>query len=61
MRVAVAVVAGVLSFPFAIASAQGVTDGQIASIVVTANQVDIDAGRLAKERATSGEFRAFAH
>ena len=31
----------------AAASAQGVNDAQIASIVVTANQVDIDAGKLA--------------
>ncbi len=29
------------------ASAQGVNDAQIAAIVVTANQVDIDAGKLA--------------
>ena len=38
-----------------IASAQAVTDAQIASIVVTANQVDIDAGKLASERATNPE------
>ena len=41
--VAVAV-AGVFLLPIALASAQGVNDAQIASIVVTANQVDIDAG-----------------
>ena len=40
--------------------AQTVTDAQIASIVVTANQVDIDAGTLAASRATSGEVKAFA-
>jgi putative membrane protein len=59
MKYAVIVVAGLLSYPAANVSAQGVTDAQIASIVVVANQVDIDAGRLAKERAT-GEVRAFA-
>ncbi len=52
--------AGVLLFPVASVSAQGVNDAQIASIVVTANQVDIDAGRLAASRATSDEVRAFA-
>ena len=44
----------------ATAAAQNVTDAQIASIVVTANQVDIDAGKLAQERATNGEVKAFA-
>ncbi len=36
------------------------TDPQIAAIVVTANQVDIDAGKLAKSRSSSGEVREFA-
>ena len=35
--------------------AQGVTDAQIASIVVTANQVDIDAGKLASANAMNAE------
>jgi len=39
---------------------QGPTDPQIAAIVVTANQVDIDAGKLAKGKAHSGEVRKFA-
>jgi putative membrane protein len=60
MKVSVIVVAGVLSFPFASVSAQGVNDAQIASIVVTANQVDIDAGKLAESRATNDEVKAFA-
>lgn len=38
----------------------GPTDPQIAAIVVTANQVDIDAGRLAKSRSQSKEVQAFA-
>jgi putative membrane protein len=40
--------------------AQGITDAQIAAIVVTANQVDIDAGKLAAERSTSDKVKAFA-
>lgn len=35
-------------------------DAQIASIVVTANQVDIDAGKLAKSKAADKEVKAFA-
>lgn len=40
--------------------AAGPTDPQIAAIVVTANQVDIDAGKLAKAKARSKEVRKFA-
>src|SRR5688572_3175430 len=36
------------------------TDPQIAAIVVTANQVDIDAGELAKSKAKSKQVRDFA-
>ena len=43
----------------AAAGAQAVTDPQIASIVVTANQVDIDAGKLAAERSTNAEIKKF--
>jgi len=53
-------VASVLLFPPAGAWAQGVTDAQIASIVVTANQVDIDAGKLAVAQATNDDVKAFA-
>ena len=41
------------------ALAQQPTDAQIASIVVTANQVDIDAGKLAEARGASAEVKAF--
>lgn len=41
------------------AVAAGPTDPQIAAIVVTANQVDIDAGRLAEARAASADVKAF--
>ena len=36
------------------------TDPQIAAIVVTANQVDIDAGKLAESRAHSKDVKSFA-
>ncbi len=38
----------------------GPTDPQIAAIVVTANQVDIDAGKLAKSTSTNADVKAFA-
>jgi putative membrane protein len=38
----------------------GPNDAQIAHIVVTANQVDIDAGQLGKFKATSPDVKAFA-
>jgi len=41
------------------ASAQGVNDAQIAAIVVTANQVDIDAGKLAASKGQSSEVKKF--
>jgi putative membrane protein len=57
-------IVGALSSFFAVApsaaTAQGVTDPQIASIVVTANQVDVDAGKLAATRATRDDVKAFA-
>jgi putative membrane protein len=43
----------------AAASAQGITDAQIAAIVVTANQVDIDAGKLAASTSTNAEVKKF--
>ena len=39
---------------------QGIDDAQIAAIVVTANQVDVDAGKLAHARASNSEVRKFA-
>lgn len=36
------------------------TDAQIAGIVVTANKVDIDAGKLAHKKAANAEVKAFA-
>jgi putative membrane protein len=50
--------AGVLAVA-APALAQPPTDAQIAAIVVTANQVDIDAGQLAAKKASNAEVRKF--
>ena len=60
MKVSAIVIAGSLFLPVASASAQGVTDAQIASIVVTANQVDIDAGKVAKSMASHADVKKFA-
>jgi len=43
-------------------SAKGdLNDAEIAHIVVTANQVDIDAGELAKKKASNEDVHAYAH
>lgn len=49
-----------LSAGAAWAEAGGPTDPQIAAIVVTANQVDIDAGKLAKSRSKTKAVQEFA-
>ena len=56
----VVAVAGVLLCPVPTASAQSVNDAQIASIVLTANSVDIDAGKLAASRSENAEVKSFA-
>src|SRR5512135_3616383 len=43
----------------ALAQAAGPTDPQIAHIVVTANQVDIDAGKLARSKGSNKDVKAF--
>src|SRR6266542_6350332 len=60
MKFSVIVIASLLLAPVGSASAQGINDAQIASIVVTANQVDVDAGQLAKARSTNTEVKRFA-
>jgi putative membrane protein len=45
--------------PAAAPAAAGPSDAQIAHIVVTANQVDIDAGKLAEKQGKSKDVRAF--
>jgi putative membrane protein len=42
-----------------VVNAQAITDAQIAAIVVTANQVDIDAGKLAEASGNDPEIKAF--
>ena len=59
MKVSAIVIAGSLLLPAA-AYAQGVNDAQIASIVVAANQVDIDAGKLAAASSKNAEVKKFA-
>jgi len=59
MKEALVVSAGLL-LAAASVYAQGVTDAQIASIVVTANQVDIDAGQLAHATSTNADVKKFA-
>ncbi len=54
-----ALVVGSLLASAPLAVAQGVTDPQIAAIVVTANQVDIDAGALAASKAANAQVKAF--
>jgi putative membrane protein len=62
MRISFSVVTltGVLFLHAPTVSAQDVNDAQIASIVVTANQVDIDAGKLATSKSTNDDIKAFA-
>jgi putative membrane protein len=57
------IAAGLLAVALAAAAhAQGAApnDAQIAAIVVTANQVDIDAGKFAEANSTSADVRKFA-
>jgi putative membrane protein len=52
--------AAVLSLLAFSASAQAPNDAQIAAIVVTANQVDIDAGKLALTKSAAKDVKDFA-
>ncbi|MEM5296578.1 DUF4142 domain-containing protein [Burkholderia sp. JPY481] len=56
------VLAATLALASIASSAQGAgpSDPQIAAIVVTANQVDIDAGKLAESKTKSKDVKAFA-
>ena len=53
------VLAGMCLTAATVAYAQSPSDAEIAAIVVTANQVDIDAGKLAASMATSAEVKKF--
>ena len=59
MKIRTVCIAAVLSCVPAAAWAQAPTDAQIAAIVVTANQVDIDAGKLAESQGSSAAVKAF--
>ncbi len=59
MKVLVLVAAALLWVSVGGVSAQTIDDAQIAHIVVTANQVDIDAGKLATSMATNPEVKTF--
>src|SRR5438270_183282 len=60
MRLIGVVIATSLCLTTAAAAAEGPNDAQIAAIVVTANQVDIDAGRLAASRSHTKDVKEFA-
>ncbi|HEX4797805.1 MAG TPA: DUF4142 domain-containing protein [Burkholderiales bacterium] len=62
MRLQSASIALALALACGVAWAQGgPTDPQIAGIVVAANQIDVDAGKLAKARTKNKDVRAFAN
>jgi len=56
---ALATVSAVVLAAPAYAQGGAPNDAQIAGIVVAANQVDIDAGKLAEQRASSADVKAF--
>lgn len=58
MKISAVCVAALLVWSASV-GAQEISDAQIAAIVVTANQVDVDAGRLAATRAASPEVKKF--
>ncbi len=60
MKASAVAIAGLAFALAARASAQTPTDAQIAHIVVTANQIDIDAGKLAGSMASNDEVKKFA-
>jgi putative membrane protein len=62
MKIQYAAACGFLVIALAVSAAQAAapTDPQIAAVVVTANQVDIDAGKLALSKAKSPDVKTFA-
>lgn len=60
LRAATALVATVALAAPALAQDAKPNDAQVAAIVVTANQVDIDAGKLAEGKSKSKDVQAFA-
>jgi len=60
VKAAIIICASWLILPIHGARSQAPNDAQIASIVVTANQVDIDAGKLALSMSRNADVKAFA-
>jgi len=60
MKAPIIICAGWLLLPISGVRSQALNDAQIASIVVTANQVDIDAGKLALTMSRNADVKAFA-
>jgi putative membrane protein len=60
MNILNAILATAMLMAAATVNAQSPNDAQIASIVVTANQVDINAGKLAQMKGHNVEIKAFA-
>ena len=62
MKAAVFIAASLFALASSGVSAQSAApnDAQIAAIVVTANQVDIDAGKLAKSKSSNKDVKEFA-
>ena len=58
-RIPMAVAAALVSATFVAYAQGGPNDAQIAAIVVAANQVDIDAGKLAESKAKNKDVKAF--
>jgi putative membrane protein len=61
MKLASSTVFAIAALAFGTAHAQAPSDPQIAGIVVTANQIDVDAGKLAKSRSKNKEVQGFAN
>lgn len=60
MKVSAIIIAALMVLPAATVSADAINDSQIASIVVIANQVDVDAGTLAAAKSRNAEVKEFA-
>lgn len=59
MRIAYLLAGCLASIVLPVQANEAPTDPQIAHIVVTANQVDVDAGKLAERMASSNDVKAF--
>ena len=60
MRIAAVAIATLFLTPVVAFSTDKITDAEIAAIVVTANQVDVEAGQLAVARTTNPTVKDFA-